>query len=126
MTRVQYFLSMANVPLTDEEYATYPDIDESQFIIVAIAKGRLLVRGIIDPIAPFEQILAYLTATLRDPQVLMVLNKDGSDYCPDGATPLFARDMAGYLAFFANGEAQNTGGGWALPNDQTQTEVAPE
>ena len=121
MTHVQYFLSMANIPLTDEEYAAYPDIGGSQFVVVTQTEERMLIRGIIDPTAPFEQILSYLTATERDPQVLMVLNPDASDYAPEGE-PLFPRHYNEYLAFFPPNEsgdrpAQNTGGGWLLPGD---------
>ena len=118
MTNVQYFLSMANIPLTDDEYAAYPDIGGSQFVVVTQSEERMLVRGIIDPTAPFQQIIAYLAATNRDPIVLMALNPDGSDYCPDGETPLFPRDMAAYLEFFSDGQAQNTGAGWELPTTE--------
>jgi hypothetical protein len=118
MSHAQYFLSMRDIPLTPDEYAQFPSIDDSQFVIVATANGRLLVRGIIDPEAPFTAILAYLTATERDPLVLMALNPDATDY-PSNEGPLFTRRYDDYLAFFPDGSAQNTGGGWRLPGDET-------
>ena len=117
MSHVQYFLSMSNIPLTPEEYAAFPYIGDSQFVVVTQSEERMLVRGIIDPAAPFSDLLAYLAATGRDPQVLMVLNQDGSDYAPEGG-PLFARRYEDYLVFFLDGQAQNTGAGWELPTTE--------
>lgn len=119
MNAAQYFLSMRDVPLTADEYAQFPSIDESQFVIVARENDRLLVRGIIDPEAQFTDILAYLAETDRDPLVLMALNSDGSDYCVS-EVPLFLRRYDDYAAFFTDGQAQNTGAGWSLPEQTNE------
>lgn len=141
---VQAFLSMSTETLTEEElieFSKASPYDASNAVQVIVNGNRRLMRAITTPEA-VNATVAYFISINRDPHLLRVLNKDGTNYGESiniiidengnetqtiVGTPIYPPNLEEYQSFFTpyviqdiEGNdvtvtpSENTGAGWVL------------